>query len=56
MKIQLLDKELLEGLHDKARESERLRMNFDFRTTADDTSQRMLALPTSVATRPNMRA
>jgi len=31
-------------------------MNFDLRTTAEDASQRMLALPTSVATRPNMRA
>ena len=56
MEIQLLNKELLKGLHDKARESERLRMNFDLRTTPEDASQRMLALPTSVATRPNMRA
>lgn len=42
MEIQLLDKELLKGLHDKARESERLRMNFDLRTTPEDGSQRML--------------
>lgn len=42
MKIQLLDKELLEELHRKACSSERLRMNFDLRTTAEDTSQRML--------------
>lgn len=42
MKIQLLDKELLEELHRKACSSERLRMNFDLRTTVEDTSQRML--------------
>lgn len=42
MEIQLLNKDLLIELHDKARESERLRMNFDLRTTAEDTSQRML--------------
>lgn len=44
------------AIQDKARESERLRMNFDLRTTAEDGSRRMLALLTSVATRPNMRA
>ena len=33
---------LLEALHVKAAASERLRMNYDLRTTADDTSQRML--------------
>lgn len=42
MKIQLLDKELLEELHRKACSSERLRMNFDLRTTVEDSSQRML--------------
>jgi hypothetical protein len=42
MEIQLLNKELIEALHDKARANERLRMNFDLRTTPDDTSQRML--------------
>lgn len=42
LKIQLLNKDLLSALHQKARESERLRMNFDLRTTAKDTSQRML--------------
>lgn len=42
MEIQLLNKDLLIELHDKARESERLRMNFDLRTTAEDGSQRML--------------
>lgn len=42
MDVQLLDKELLTGLHEKAATSERLRMNFDLRTTPADTSQRML--------------
>ena len=38
----MLDKELLADLHKKAKESERLRMNFDLRTTPEDGSQRML--------------
>ncbi len=42
MEIQLLNKELTGALHDKARANERLRMNFDLRTTSADTSQRML--------------
>lgn len=42
MEVQLLDKELLEGLHEKAAASERLRQNFDLRTTPEDGSQRML--------------
>ena len=42
MEIQLIDKELLAELHEKAAASERLRMNFDLRTTAEDGSQRML--------------
>ena len=42
MDIQLINKELLKELHDKALESERLRMNFDLRTTTKDGSQRML--------------
>ena len=42
MDIQLINKDLLADLHKKAAESERLRMNFDLRTTAEDTSQRML--------------
>lgn len=42
LKIQLLNKNLLSALHQKAAESERLRMNFDLRTSAEDTSQRML--------------
>lgn len=37
-----IDKELLEYLHEQARASERLRMNYDLRTTSADTSQRML--------------
>lgn len=42
MEIQLINEELLAGLHDKARVNERGRQNFDLRTTPDDTSQRML--------------
>jgi cupin fold WbuC family metalloprotein len=42
MDIQLLDKKLLAALHEKAMDSPRLRMNFDLRTTPEDTSQRML--------------
>ena len=42
MDIQLLDKNLLSDLHKKAASSERLRMNFDLRTTSEDGSQRML--------------
>ena len=34
--------ERLEDLHRKAAESERLRQNFDLRTTPEDGSQRML--------------
>ena len=40
--IQLINDHLLSVLHWKARENERLRMNFDLRTTAEDTSQRLL--------------
>ena len=42
MEIQLIDRILLDGLHEKARNSERLRQNFDLRTTPEDGSQRML--------------
>ena len=42
MEIQLLDRGLLERLYGKAKASERLRQNFDLRTTPADTSQRML--------------
>ena len=42
MDIQLINKDLLKDLHQKAAESLRLRMNFDLRTTPADTSQRML--------------
>ena len=42
MGIELIDKGLLSELHNKAKESERKRMNYDLRTTPDDTSQRML--------------
>ena len=40
--IRIIDRELISGLRDKARNSERLRTNYDLRTTPDDTSQRML--------------
>ncbi len=42
MDVQLINKELLAELHEKAAANERLRMNFDLRTTSEDTSQRML--------------
>ena len=37
-----IDNELLERLFEQAKESPRLRMNYDLRTSAADTSQRML--------------
>lgn len=42
MNVQLINDELLSKLHQLASENERLRMNFDLRTTPNDTSQRML--------------
>ena len=42
MEIQLINNELLRQLHDKAKGTERLRQNFDLRTSAKDGSQRML--------------
>ena len=42
MDFQLINDNLLSVLHWKAKENERLRMNYDLRTTAEDTSQRML--------------
>lgn len=42
MDVQLINKELLTELHEKAASSERLRQNFDLRTTPEDGSQRML--------------
>ena len=42
MEVQLINDNLLSVLHWKARENERRRMNFDLRTTPEDTSQRML--------------
>ena len=38
----MINDNLLSVLHWKARENERRRMNFDLRTTPEDTSQRML--------------
>lgn len=37
-----INRELLDELTAKAKASERLRMNYDLRTSSDDTSQRML--------------
>ena len=42
MDVQLINEDLLEELHRKACSSDRLRMNFDLRTTSEDGSQRML--------------
>lgn len=42
MKVQIINKELTTKLHEIASVNERLRMNFDLRTSPDDTSQRML--------------
>ena len=42
MEIQLINGELLEMLHEEAKSSERLRQNFDLRTSPKDGSQRML--------------
>ena len=42
MEVQLINEKLLEELHQKAKENERKRMNYDLRTTPEDTSQRML--------------
>ena len=42
MIIQLINDGLLSELHEKAKRSERLRQNFDLRTSPEDGSQRML--------------
>ena len=42
MNVQLINENFLVGLKSKAEVSERLRTNFDLRTTPEDTSQRML--------------
>lgn len=42
MEIQLINKNLLLELHQKAQATPRLRQNFDLRTSPEDTSQRML--------------
>ena len=42
MEIIEINDNLLAALHMRAADSERRRMNYDLRTTADDTSQRML--------------
>ncbi len=38
----IIDKDMLDSLTEKAKQSERLRMNLDMRTSQEDTSQRML--------------
>ena len=40
--VMLIDEIFLDGLFEQAAESPRLRQNYDLRTTAGDTSQRML--------------
>ncbi len=40
--VHIINDNLLSVLHWKARENERLRQNYDMRTTPEDTSQRML--------------
>ena len=42
MEVRLLNKKLTAELHEKAVTNERLRVNFDLRTSSEDTSQRML--------------
>ncbi len=42
MDVQLINDNLLSVLHWKASENERLRINYDLRTTEEDSSQRML--------------
>ena len=42
MEIELINDNLLSVLHWKAKENERLRQNYDLRTSPEDTSQRML--------------
>ena len=42
MEIIEINDNLLAALHLRAADSERLRMNYDLRTTGEDTSQRML--------------
>ena len=40
-----IDRELVDKLFEQARNNPRLRQNFDLRTSADDSSQRMLNAP-----------
>ena len=42
MEIKIINVELMKDLQQKAADSERLRMNYDLRTSGEDTSQRML--------------
>lgn len=47
----VITNKILDGLTAKAKENPRLRCNLDMRNSADDQSQRMLTLSTSVTTR-----
>lgn len=40
--MELIDNNLLDGLSEKARANERLRLNYNFHTSLDDKSQRLL--------------
>ena len=40
--VQLINKELLSDIHEKATKNSRKRINYDLRNSAQDTSQRML--------------
>ena len=42
MEIKIINEALMKDLQQKAADSERLRMNYDLRTSGEDTSQRML--------------
>ena len=55
MEIIEINDNLLAALHLRAADSERLRMNYDLRTTADDTSQRMLNAIEPGSNLPNHR-
>lgn len=46
----IVTKEILDELTAKAKENPRLRMAMDLRNSPEDSSQRMLALPSSVMT------
>ena len=49
--MEVIDIDLFRKLIREADESERMRVSYDLRNSSEDTSQRMLALPSSVTTR-----